>query len=130
MGPTPQQPLVSEFSSKRERSGKTRAVLGGLVGKSAEWAKAVGKGRLLPPRLPMLDRLAVAHKVSLADLVGTHEAQIHVLAGPGHDALPAVSAALNEYTIVPEGEPEPLDDLEPELHRRGRPGTDRPTIAP
>jgi transcriptional regulator with XRE-family HTH domain len=54
----------------RQRAGKTRPVLGGLVGKSPEWVKAVETGRILPPRLPMLDRLARVLKVSLADLVG------------------------------------------------------------
>jgi transcriptional regulator with XRE-family HTH domain len=42
----------------RERAGKSRAVLGGLVGRSAEWVKALETGRLLTPRLPMLIRLA------------------------------------------------------------------------
>jgi Helix-turn-helix domain len=33
----------------RARAGMTRAVLGGLVGRSAEWVKAVESGRLLTP---------------------------------------------------------------------------------
>ncbi|BCJ71230.1 hypothetical protein CS0771_07740 [Catellatospora sp. IY07-71] len=56
----------------RERAGKTRAVLGGLVGKSEEWVKAVENGRILQPRLPMLLRLAeVLGVVDLADLTGS-----------------------------------------------------------
>ena len=33
----------------RERAGMSRPVLGGLVGRSAEWVKAVESGRLLAP---------------------------------------------------------------------------------
>jgi len=44
----------------RTRSGKTRAVLGGLVGKSAEWVKSVEMGRILPPRIHMLNQIARA----------------------------------------------------------------------
>jgi transcriptional regulator with XRE-family HTH domain len=40
----------------RTRAGMTRAVLGGLVGRSAERVKAVESGRLLTPRLPLLVR--------------------------------------------------------------------------
>ncbi len=38
----------------RNRVGMPRPVLGGLVGCSAEWVKAVETGRLQVPRLPML----------------------------------------------------------------------------
>ena len=44
----------------RNRVGMTRLVLGGLVGRSAEWVKAVETGRLQVPRLPMLLRIARA----------------------------------------------------------------------
>lgn len=79
----------------RKRSGKSRPVLGGLVGRSAEWVKAVENGRLLPPRLPMLERIAAALKVPLSDLVGEDAPQILSLAGPAHSALPQVRAAIN-----------------------------------
>ncbi|MQA17835.1 MAG: helix-turn-helix domain-containing protein, partial [Pseudonocardiaceae bacterium] len=42
----------------RQRAGMTRPVLGGLVGRSPEWIKAVETDRLLTPRLPLLIRLA------------------------------------------------------------------------
>jgi transcriptional regulator with XRE-family HTH domain len=79
----------------RERSGKTRDVLGGLVGKSAEWVKAIEKGRLLPPRLPMLERIATVLRIPLSDLVGEESPQIRTLAGPAHHALADVRSAIN-----------------------------------
>lgn len=48
----------------RTRVGMSRPVLGGLVGRSAEWVKAVETGRLQVPRLPMLLRIARALNVS------------------------------------------------------------------
>ncbi|MDT5028294.1 MAG: hypothetical protein QOE61_4720 [Micromonosporaceae bacterium] len=95
----------------RERSGKTRAVLGGLVGRSDEWVKAIEKGRLLPPRLPMLDKLAAVLKVPITDLLGEDGPQIQALSGPGHAALPDVRAALNEYSLVIDAQPPPLPEL-------------------
>jgi transcriptional regulator with XRE-family HTH domain len=83
----------------RQRAGKTRPVLGGLVGKSPEWVKAVETGRILPPRLPMLDRLARVLKVSLADLVGDPALPPDLLTGPSHAALPAVRHAINRYPL-------------------------------
>jgi transcriptional regulator with XRE-family HTH domain len=109
--PTPQLPFGKRIQIYRERTGKSRAVLGGLVGKSAEWVKAVEKGKILPPRLPMLDKLAVVLKVPLGDLIGSHEEELHALAAPGHTALPAVRTALNEYTLAPDSPPPQLDEL-------------------
>ncbi|MEU2014030.1 helix-turn-helix transcriptional regulator, partial [Nocardia sp. NPDC019302] len=50
----------------RERAGMSRPVLAGLVGRSAEWLKAVENGRLQSPRLPML--LRIARALELDDL--------------------------------------------------------------
>ncbi|GAB3149665.1 helix-turn-helix transcriptional regulator [Micromonospora sonneratiae] len=88
----------------RERAGKTRAVLGGLVGRSAEWVKAVEAGRLLPPRLPMLLRLAEVLKISdLADLTGDQSLPVASVTRAGHPDIPAVAAAM-QRTTVPAGE--------------------------
>ncbi|HEU0086057.1 MAG TPA: helix-turn-helix transcriptional regulator [Pseudonocardiaceae bacterium] len=80
----------------RTRAGMSRTVLGGLVGRSAEWVKAVETGRLQPPRLPMLLKLARALDVSdLADLTGDGPAvPVAAFAGPAHAALTAVQEAL------------------------------------
>ncbi|MGH4009660.1 MAG: helix-turn-helix domain-containing protein [Pseudonocardiaceae bacterium] len=55
----------------RERVGMSRPVLGGLIGRSAEWVKAVENDRLLTPRIPLLLRLAEVLKVDdLGLLIG------------------------------------------------------------
>ncbi|MEU7588012.1 transcriptional regulator [Micromonospora sp. NPDC049230] len=95
----------------RERSGKTRAVLGGLVGRSAEWVKAVETDRLLPPRVHMLDRIARALKVELSVLVGELSDRSAIVNGPEHPALASVREAVNRYTFPGDEAPEPLSRL-------------------
>jgi transcriptional regulator with XRE-family HTH domain len=99
----------------RERTRKTRAVLGGLVGRSAEWVKALETGRLLPPQLPMMNRLAITLKVPVGDLLGEPQMPAEILSGPGHAALPAVRDALNRYPVVPDGPPQSLAHLRARL---------------
>ncbi|SFT90173.1 Helix-turn-helix domain-containing protein [Actinopolyspora lacussalsi subsp. righensis] len=80
----------------------SRPVLAGLVGRSAEWLKAVETGRLQVPRLPMLVKLARALGVSdLAELTGNGEAiPVHTFAGGvEHPSLSGVQVALTEYRI-------------------------------
>lgn len=95
---------------RRELRGMTRDVLGGLVGRSSGWVKGIENGRLLPPRLPMLDRIAAVLKTPLADLVGEEARQIRDLAGPAHAALPEVRAAINTHPAADAVAPN-LDDL-------------------
>lgn len=92
----------------RERAGMSRPVLGGLVGKSAEWVKAVESGRLLLPRLPLLILLAEVLEVAdLADLTGEQRLSAVSYTKAGHESLPAVSAALADYAVVGGDEPPP-----------------------
>jgi transcriptional regulator with XRE-family HTH domain len=97
----------------RTRVGMTRAVLGGLVGCSAEWVKAVETGRLRVPRLPMLLRIARALDVrDLTQLTGYgHAVPVHVFAGEAHAALSAVQAALTDYRFPANEEPVNLGHL-------------------
>ncbi|MFK4273241.1 helix-turn-helix domain-containing protein, partial [Streptomyces milbemycinicus] len=57
---TPHVPTTfgQRVRKRRERNGQTRPVVGGLIGRSAEWVKAIETGRLGVPRLPLLLRLA------------------------------------------------------------------------
>lgn len=85
---------------KRERAGKTRAVLAGLVGRSEEWLKAVESGRLQMPRLPMLVRLAEVLGVdNLADLTGGHPVEVRRVAYGEHPAVPAIRDVIQRYTL-------------------------------
>lgn len=99
----------------RERSGKTRAVLGGLVGRSAEWVKAVETDRILPPRVHMLDRMARALKVDVSALVGELSDRSAVVNGPEHPALASVRDAVNRFSLSADAPPEPLSTLRARL---------------
>lgn len=73
-----------------------------LLGKSAEWLKAIENGRLQTPRLPMLLRIAQA--LDLADLsILTGDGMtvpVVVFAGQRHAALTEVQAALTDFRIT------------------------------
>ncbi|WP_258342907.1 helix-turn-helix domain-containing protein [Saccharopolyspora gregorii] len=84
----------------RERRGKSRPVVAGLVGRSPEWLKAVEKGRLHTPRWEKLVELASALGVrDVAELTGGAP-----LGGfterCSHDAVPAVREAIEETALT------------------------------
>ncbi|MFI5928242.1 helix-turn-helix domain-containing protein [Micromonospora sp. NPDC051543] len=101
----------ARLRAHRERAGKTRVVLGGLVGRSADWVKALESGRLLTPRLPMLLRLAEVLDVSdLAELTGDQSLPVASVTRAGHPGVDNVAAAM-QRTTVPAGEPTPVGVL-------------------
>ncbi|MEV6815407.1 helix-turn-helix transcriptional regulator [Micromonospora sp. NPDC051296] len=99
----------------RERSGKTRAVLGGLVGRSAEWVKAVETDRILPPRIHMLDRIARALKIDLSALAVQLGDRSAVVNGPEHPALASVRNAVNRVALPGDIPTESLPSLRERL---------------
>ncbi|GAA3736476.1 helix-turn-helix transcriptional regulator [Plantactinospora mayteni] len=111
MDPMPELTFGQRLRLYRERSGKTRAVLGGLVGRSAEWVKAVESDRILPPRVHMLDRIARALKLDVAVLVGELGNRAEIVNGPAHPALPAVRDAINRFSSHPDTPPQSLSQL-------------------
>ncbi|MEU5783187.1 helix-turn-helix domain-containing protein [Micromonospora lupini] len=115
MNSLPELTFGQRLKVYRERSGKTRAVLGGLVGRSAEWVKAVETDRILPPRVHMLDRIARALKVEMSALVGELSDRSAVVNGPEHPALASVRDAVNRCTLTGDTAPEPLNRLENRL---------------
>jgi len=89
----------------RERAGKSRAVLGGLVGKSEEWVKAVESGRLLTPRLPMLLRIADILGIrDLAHLTGDQSVPVESITNASHEAAGIVADAMSENLTTPDGD--------------------------
>jgi transcriptional regulator with XRE-family HTH domain len=95
----------------RERAGKSRAVLGGLIGKSGEWVKAVESDRLKMPRLPILLRIAEElHITDLADLTGRHSLSVAALTKKAHGDLGLIRDALIRYRL-PAVESPSLDAL-------------------
>ncbi|MEV6258102.1 helix-turn-helix transcriptional regulator [Nocardia sp. NPDC051911] len=97
----------------RERAGMSRPVLAGLVGRSAEWIKAIESGRLQPPKLPMLLKIAQALEVKdLAELTGNgHAVSVAIFAGPQHEALNEVRYALTDYRIAGNTRPASVEHL-------------------
>lgn len=91
----PEPTFGQRLRMHRERAGKSRAVLGGLVGRSGEWVKALETGRLLTPRLGMLLRLAEVLGVDdLADLTGAQSLSVAAVSKAGHDATPTIAQAM------------------------------------
>ncbi|MFF0492939.1 helix-turn-helix domain-containing protein [Nocardia sp. NPDC004068] len=88
----------------RERRGLTRPVLAGLVGMSPSWLKGIERGTRLPPRLPMLVKLAealgIGDVVLLAgtdmDIGGSPSIPVRSFGHIPHDALPAIREAVRE----------------------------------
>lgn len=91
----------------------TRPVLGGLVGRSPEWVKAIENSRLKTPRLPLLMRLAdVLGVQDLAELTGDDRVTAATATKTAHDALPAVREALTTYRLSGrDEEPDTADEL-------------------
>ncbi|MBM0260654.1 helix-turn-helix transcriptional regulator [Micromonospora sp. 4G55] len=115
MDPMPGLTFGQRLKVYRERSGKTRAVLGGLVGRSAEWVKAVESDRILPPRVHMLDRIARALKVDVSALIGELSDRSEVVNGPEHPALASVRDAVNRFAVSDDMSPQPLQQIKGRL---------------
>ncbi|WP_330317551.1 helix-turn-helix transcriptional regulator [Streptomyces platensis] len=97
----------------RERNGQTRAVVGGLVGRSTEWVKAIENSRLKTPRLPLLLRLAdVLGVQDIAELTGDERVLAASYTKSAHSALPEVRDALTTYRLGDsDEEPDDAADL-------------------
>ncbi|MGA2828825.1 MAG: helix-turn-helix transcriptional regulator [Streptosporangiaceae bacterium] len=96
----------------RERKGLTRPVLAGLVGMSPSWLKGIERGTRLPPRLPLLvklaEALAVGDVVLLAgtdmDIGGATSVPVASFARIPHDAVPAIREAVRDPLLtIPDG---------------------------
>lgn len=109
-------PFGTRLRLNRTRRGLTREVLGGLVGRSASWVKAVETGRLGTPKLPILLRLVEALRMrDLAELTGEQSVPVELFTGPGHTLLPRVRAAVNALPVSDEGPAPPIEQLRARL---------------
>jgi transcriptional regulator with XRE-family HTH domain len=96
----PAAPFGKRLQYYRQRSGKTRAVVGGLVGRSAEWVKGLETGRLEMPRLPMLIRLAEVLEIDdLADLAGEARLSKATYTKHSHESLNVIRGSLASYPL-------------------------------
>src|SRR5690606_10395313 len=106
----------------RERTGMSRRVLGGLVGRSEEWVKSIETGKRGTPRLPLLLQIAEALGLSdLAELTGNgHAGSVRVWAGERHRDLRAVQLALTSFRLATPGKHHELPQLEERLRQAWR----------
>ncbi|WP_157186501.1 helix-turn-helix domain-containing protein, partial [Nocardia jiangxiensis] len=86
----------------RTRTGKSRAVVAGLVGRSEDWLRDVEKGRLQnPPPLDMLLQLAQVLGVrDLTEITGEHELLVGVARRAGHPVVPAIREAIEGVDLA------------------------------
>ncbi|GAA2636953.1 helix-turn-helix transcriptional regulator [Actinomadura fulvescens] len=108
----PDAPFSERLNYYRARAGKTRAVVGGLVGRSAEWVKSLETGKIGMPRLPMLIRLAEVLDVEdLGDLTGDHRMSRANYTKHAHEDLASIRDALASYPLAAPARPVPADVL-------------------
>ncbi len=105
------QPDSSDLAGKRigeriqtirTRTGKSRAVIAGLVGMSEDWLRDVEKGRLRnPPSLEMLVRIGQALGVrDLTEITGEHELLVGVSRRAGHPVVPPIREAIEGVDLA------------------------------
>lgn len=88
----------SRIKRLRNRAGMSRTTLGGLVGRSSEWVKAVETGRIQAPRIDMLLRIAdVLGVTDLVELTGDPRLATASFGKAAHDQLSTITATLIEY---------------------------------
>ncbi|MBF6289377.1 helix-turn-helix domain-containing protein [Nocardia cyriacigeorgica] len=86
----------------RTRTGKSRAVVAGLVGRSEEWLRDVERGRQGAPGLEMLLKLGQALGVrDLTELTGDHELLVGLSRRAGHPVVPAIREAIESVDLTP-----------------------------
>ncbi|MEV1241619.1 helix-turn-helix domain-containing protein [Nonomuraea sp. NPDC050022] len=113
------KPTGERIQTIRERKGMSRSVLAGLVGYSAEWLKGIESGRRLPPRLPVLIRLAEVLAVgdvavlagSDMDLGGNTTIPISAFARIPHEAVPAIREAIRAPMLTIAEQPQQVAAL-------------------
>lgn len=92
----------------RTRRGMSRPVVAGLVGRSPDWLKKVERGDLLPPRLPMLFRLAeVLGLADVTTLTGDQGPTHFPVQRAGHDAVTGLREAIEEPLLTMPDAPAP-----------------------
>lgn len=104
------QPIGARIQVIRERQGKTRTVVAGLVGRSPQWLKDVERGRRLPPRWDMLVRLAQVLHVDVTALTGDAggvTAPVSLQRREGHPVVTALREAIEDPVLQPPDSPDP-----------------------
>jgi len=105
----------------RTRTGKSRAVVAGLVGRSEEWLRDVERGRQGAPGLEMLLRLGQALGVrDLTEITGEHELMVGLSRRAGHPVVPAIREAIESVDLTPAPSPVAPAELRARVDRAWR----------
>ncbi|MBF6250993.1 helix-turn-helix domain-containing protein [Nocardia farcinica] len=105
----------------RTRTGKSRAVVAGLVGRSEEWLRDVERGRQGAPGLEMLLRLGQALGVrDLTEITGEHELMVGLSRRAGHAVVPAIREAIESVDLTPAPSPVSPAELRARVDRAWR----------
>lgn len=114
--PTPDELAARAIGERiqniRTRTGRTRSVVAGLVGRSEDWLRDVEKGRLQhPPGLELLLKIGQALGVrDLTEITGEHELLVGISRRAGHPVVPAIREAIEGVDLTPA--PSPIDTTE------------------
>lgn len=107
-------PIGQRVQTIRERQGKSRAVVGGLVGRNEQWLKRVEKGTTSltwDMLFRLADALGLDRVEKLTGDMGTSLGAIGLSHRIGHDAVPAVREAIEEMPLALTDTP-PVDPAE------------------
>jgi transcriptional regulator with XRE-family HTH domain len=106
----------------RTRTGRTRAVIAGLVGRSEDWLRDVEKGRLQhPPGLEMLLKIGQALGVrDLTEITGEHQLLVGISGRAGHPVVPAIREAIEGVDLRPVPSPIDTNELAARVERAWR----------
>ncbi|WP_040751612.1 helix-turn-helix domain-containing protein, partial [Nocardia transvalensis] len=96
------QAIGERIQQIRMRTGKSRAVVAGLVGRSEEWLKKVEKGQLAhPPSIEVLVQIGRALGVrDLTEITGEHELLVGVSRRAGHPVVPDIRDAIESMDLA------------------------------
>lgn len=100
-------PIGARIQAIRERQGKSRPVVAGLVGRSAQWLKDIERGRRLPPRWEMLTALAAVFHVDVTTLTGSAPIAADLQRRAGHPAVDDLREAIESTPLQLQDGPGP-----------------------
>ncbi|MGW2542720.1 helix-turn-helix domain-containing protein [Kitasatospora sp. NPDC001574] len=104
----PALPVGRRIQYYRERAGKSRVVFAALLGRSPSWLKQIEIGVLLPPRLPVLMRIAQHLGIDdLSALTGDVSMPRSLYSEIEHPALASVRRAVDSAPLGTAGGPAP-----------------------
>lgn len=96
------KPVGERILAARNRTGKSREVVAGLVGRTAAWLRKVESGEIKNLPIDMLLALARAIGVrDLTELTGEHELLIGVNRRAAHPVVPAIREAIEAVEFGP-----------------------------